>query len=161
MSIHTGGARPTGFLIGTDLSSAIRDAGIGVNVGCRIAEHWSVSARACVYPFSINPVLNTTTAEHYQETGRRFISTSSVVGLHESGASLRYWTRDVFSGPMLGAGLLHRNHTGTDLYIEAGCMIRIWRGFAATVTYEKDVIGSAEEERTSGREIKIGLNYIF
>lgn len=148
------------LLVGTDITSVIRDLGAGIRIGCMISGKWSVSALAYIYPAAVAREMDSYQNSHYGHLGYDFPEGYDT-DIHRTGIFIRYWPHEAFSGPLIGLGMVNGARSGTDCCIEAGWMIRIWKGTALSITHTTDIVGTSKRKRLSGREISIGINYIF
>lgn len=144
--------------IGADLAAAARCGALHLMVGHAFGEKWSAGADAELDFSLIRKKMSAEESDHYGEAGSKSWPYGDAA--YSFGASVRYWPRRAFQGAFLSAGMSWSEGAGLDLCTGAGYMMRIWKGLAAGIAYEMNML-ETYRHGTSGDEIKLSLHYIF
>lgn len=145
--------------LGLDIGSLLyKEANIAIEY--RIAEHWSISTSGGMNLKVLKRLATDEETEHDSNFHNNTLPQERTYA-HRANASIRYWTKKVYSGMFLSLGGEYRSDYGLDANIGIGYMFSIWEGLSGVILYDTGIIRSNLSERLSLEDLKIGICWIF
>lgn len=143
-----------------DISSFLKENSIGISFCHGISQKWSAEAYALARIPRFGKVSDEDIRHEEEFEGTKDIPTYGDV-THCIGIRMNYWPEGVFRKTCIGAGIRTIRGTKSEITASIGHVLDIWKGLAATLSIEVDLLRSWKEERMLGRGIGLGLCYKF
>ena len=145
--------------IGLDISSLLYRE-VNITIEYKISEHWSTSTSGGMNLKVLKRQVTDEETEHDSNFHQNVLPPERTY-THRANASIRYWTKKVYSGPFLSVGGEYRSDCGLDANIGIGYMFSIWKGLSGVILYDTGIIRSSISDRLSLEDMKIGVCWIF
>lgn len=149
-------------MAGLDIGSLINELHAGITISWKISGHWSAEGYG-----------STCLKHHDKSSGEELMHESefnAIAGsdneernhvLNRTEIGVRYWPAGTFKGSFIGLGVMKAGENRTDLTASIGYMLDIWKGLAAVVSFETEMLQSWKEGHLRGRGLGVGICYRF
>ncbi len=144
--------------VSADAAAAMTDRSISIGFGHSFSEKFSAEGRVSVQiPETAGDL---TEIEHEQLLSGK--GKSEVRELRpELRMGMRYWPGKFSDGPFIGLQCSYGVEAGTDMVMECGYAVMIWKGLGAVVGYEVRVLEGIRSDIFDTKGLRIGINYSF
>lgn len=159
--LHPCLCREKSSMAGVNLASLIRGTA-EVEFCYGFSKNFSIKGEAALTYKKIIRGESQLEAEHNTGFGTTEDSQTDIpadTDLHNIGVLLCYWPRESFSGAHLGLGL--QSGSSTDIILEAGYTIPLWKGIGLSLGIQIPLIRSLTEEHLNARYLNACINYRF
>ncbi len=146
--------------ISADVTSIIMAREVRLGASHSFSEHWSAEGNAAVQI----PILHKSRPdedEHDQLLSEGEEKTVREKRHPEFRMGIRFWPRKYMDGPFMAIHCSHNMKSGTDIVLEGGYAVRIWKCIGVAAGYEIKLIDSITNDRFGTEGITIGINYTF
>lgn len=132
---------------GIDIGSAMREGSLDLGISRLIAPHWSLEASHLIRLQMTRRSRPEEVQEHYETLSyAENAVTSHSKELLTSDITVSYWIKEGYKGAFVQAGCRSGIRQRPAGIIGAGYCIRIWKGFACTLTYDATLQRQSEDK---------------
>lgn len=147
----------TSGMAGISLSSIIYGCLEG-SASYAFGRHWSVSGEGAINCHDLMQEKSDMESEHDSEFKTTFtLPQSSWTSC--SRIIFSYWPIEAFNGPHISIGI--QSSLLTDIVMEAGYMICLWKGLHLSTTIRVTMIQGMNQENFNTQNLRFGLHYKF
>ncbi len=151
------------YMVGMELTSAITSGTLSLCANCGFAPQWSIHAMGAIDMTAYGrhtedeSTVHDSDLKHPDET----LTGNELKSIYHTGISLQYWPERIGKGLHLDIGGIIAGKGKSDCTIGIGYMFRIWKGIAASLSYEARIREISISGETTGKEIKFHIYYMF
>lgn len=151
------------YMAGMELTSAISSGTLSLCACCGFSTHWSVYVKGAIDMTPTSGHAETESSIHHSALNPEYepLRIKGWKDIFHTCISLQYWPAETGKGLHFNMGGRLDARGRSDCTVGIGYMFRIWKGFAASISYQAFICSSSKNGPATGKDIELHLYHMF
>lgn len=151
------------YMVGMELTSSLTAGTLSLCANCGFTPNWSILIMGAMDMTVYGRHTEDESSIHDSDLKGpdESMRNNEWKSTHYTGISMQYWPEKVGKGMHFDIGGIIAGKGNSDCTIGIGYMFRIWKGIAASLSYEAHIREISIAGKTTGKEIKFHIYYMF